>query len=161
VLKFSKFKNILQQSRLDASITVFKELQLIQHLSNYSIGQGFAVPFMIITFSLSTFAEFALISFHHVLDPTAILVIVCCLCTGTLFPTCYFLMSSRVTSLSVEVLTKFSHMSQTKLLKSRVRSIHPLLVHVGVFFYARRNSILIYFSMVVSTVINLVLSFGV
>jgi len=145
---------------LNLTINVFKELQLLQNLNNYSIGKGFTVPFMFVSFIFSTFGPFALLSFYHVLDPVAIIVIVAPASALTLYSTCFFLLSGRITAESVKLLTHLSEIKYTRLWKARVTSMQPLRTYIGIFFYVEHNSVLIYCSMVVNTVINLIISYG-
>jgi len=143
-------------------IIEYNQLQLIQNINNYSVGNFYGVILVVTSFTL--FGGFGLISFYHALEPAAMLVILCCLISGTVLSACYFYLASRVTELSEEFLVKVPRMrGNTKsglLWNAKMRAFHPLRVHVGIFFYANRNSGRRYHDIVISTVINLVLSFG-
>ena len=149
-----------RQLCVDCALRNYRSLQLIQSSFNDSLGKGFMPTVIFGLFVLSTTAFFALISFYEQLNSFAIIIIACNLVFTMILPSTSFTLSSRVNFLSQDLLKHLSEINSKKLIKRKIKSTTPLRLYIGILFYAKPETMLTYFDILLNTVITLIISFG-
>jgi len=137
----------------------YRKCQILQSLSNLSIGRGI-FPGIIVNSTVSaTVCTFMVISYHDTLDFFAFTILLGFIGIGIFFPTLSFEFLSRVSIYSSRTLDQFKY-SRDREKQKTIQSCPGFHYTVGELFAVQRTSVMLYFSILLDHVVTLILWFG-